>query len=240
MRFFIDSPITEKVALIGEDARHIAKVLRLRPGDGITLCDMRGTDYAAVIEAVETGAVTTRVTGSNPSKGEAAVRLRLYQALPKSDKMDGIVQKSVELGVHEIIPVLTHRCVARPDKASIPKKWERWQRIAYEAAKQSGRGMVPQILPLMEYKSAIGAMAGEGGILLYENSIAPLSAVLGNRAGAKRISLMIGPEGGFEPSEIELARGLGVADASLGKRILRCETAPIAALTCVMVCFGEL
>lgn len=240
MRFFIDSPIAETVTLTGEDARHIAKVLRLRAGDEITLCDMRGTDYAAVIEAVEAGAVTARVTDSTPSKGEAAVKVRLYQALPKSDKMDGIVQKSVELGVHEIIPVLTHRCVVRPDKVSFPKKRERWQRIAYEAAKQSRRGIVPQILPLVDYKSAIGEMAKEGGILLYENSVAPLSAVLGHRAGAKSISLMIGPEGGFEPSEIALARELGIADVSLGSRILRCETAPIAALTCVMVCFGEL
>lgn len=237
-RFFTDPVPGGETMLTGEDAKHIAKVLRMRVGEALTLCDGQGFDYRCEIAALEPGAVSLRVLEKLPSTSEPAVDIHLYQALPKGEKLDFIVQKAVELGVSAITPVLTTRCVSRPDGKSMEKKLARMQKIALEAAKQSGRGIVPAIHPLLGFEAAISGMKGAGcAILLYERATEPLSRLLSPPPG--RVSLLVGAEGGFSEEEADLALSGGVAWASLGKRILRCETAPVCALSAVLYACGE-
>lgn len=238
-RFFTDPPAGDEVFLTGEDARHIARALRMREGEEITLCDGAGFDYHGEIAALSPDEVAVRIFRREPSQSEPAVRIRLYQALPKGDKLDFIVQKAVELGAAEIIPVLSERCVSRPDEKSMAKKLARLQKVALEAAKQSGRGIVPQILPLQSFKQALAGMKQAARpILLYERASEPMSAFL---AGSfDEVAVMVGSEGGFSPEEAALAGEQGIALASLGRRILRCETAPLCALTAILYSTGEL
>lgn len=240
-RFFIEPTDAREggsIMLSGEDARHIARVLRMRPSEAITLCDGVGFDYRCEIAAVEPDSVEARVLQKLPNETEPAVRIRLYQALPKGEKLDFIVQKAVELGAFDIVPVLTEHCVSRPDAKSMDKKTARLQKIALEAAKQSGRGIIPRILPLQKFEQAISGMKTAGrAILLYERASSPLSSFLRN--GMCDIALMVGSEGGFSPEEAALAEREGIAMASLGRRILRCETAPVCALSAVLYAQGE-
>lgn len=236
-RFFIAPPPTDTVTIAGEDARHIAKVLRMREGESIALCDGAGMDYAGEILAVSPSAVVVQVLEKKVTHSETSFRIRLYQALPKGEKLDWIVQKAVELGVCEIVPVLTERCVSRPNAKSMTKKCERLQKIALEAAKQAGRGMIPAIAPLQTFSEAIAEMkAYTNAILFYEHAQTPLSACL---KGGMDTALMVGSEGGFTAQEACAAAGMGIAVASLGKRILRCETAPICALSAILFASGE-
>lgn len=247
-RFFIPphnayrdgSPIAqgESLFLFGEDARHIAKSLRMQPGEKLTLCDGAGIDYDCELAAITPDHVETRLLQMHPSENEPTVRIRLYQALPKGDKLDLIVQKAVELGVFEIVPVLSDRCISRPDAKNMSKKSVRLQKIALEAAKQSGRGIVPQILPLQTYSQAISGMKSmETAILLYELATRPLSSQLA--AKPNDIAIMVGCEGGFSTEEAAFAQTEGIMCASLGKRILRCETAPLCALSAILFAYGE-
>lgn len=238
-RFFVEPPAGDTAILTGEDARHIIKSLRMREGETLTLCDGRGFDYQCLIQSAEGDIVAARVLARQPSAGEPAVSIRLYQALPKGDKLDVIVQKAVELGVREIVPVLTERCVSRPDERSMEKKSVRLQKIALEAAKQAGRGVVPRILPLQSYREAISGMKeAERAILLYEGAQTPLSACL-PVCPAGSIAFMVGSEGGFSPEEVRRAESQGIFPASLGRRILRCETAPLCALSVILFAAGE-
>lgn len=160
-------------------------------------------------------------------------------AMPKAEKLELIVQKAVELGVGEIIPVLTRRCVSRPDSKSFEKKRVRLARIAAEAAKQSGRGRIPQVREMMDLRSALEEMAARpGAMLFYERSTAPMREVLDRIEG--EASLLIGAEGGFDESEVELALSMGIPSLTLGPRILRCETAPMAALSVLMYHTGNM
>jgi len=238
-RFFCDTIQGDRAVITGDDARHISKVLRLREGDSLTLCDMSGYDCEGVIETVDSTSVTLQITGRTPSRNEPSVRVRLYQALPKGDKFELIVQKAVELGVDEIIPVLTHRCVSRPDGRSMEKKRVRYQRVALEAAKQSMRGKVPQVGELLDFPQAIARMGeDERAILFYERATEPLGELL---AGSfSTLSILVGAEGGFEETEVAYAREHGIPTATLGRRILRCETAPLAALAVAMYATGNL
>jgi len=223
----------------GDDAKHITKVLHARPGQQFTLSDARGTDYLCAVRDLSTASVTLEILSSQPCLAETKANIRLYQALPKGDKLEFIIQKAVELGVSEVTPVLTSRCISRPSHKAMDKKLERLQRIAYEAAKQCGRGIIPRVMPLLEVDRALIQMAGcEMPILLYEESSEPLSQVL--RPGVGDVSIMVGSEGGFSQGEVDFAMGQGVSCASLGRRILRCETAPITALSVILCHLGEL
>ena len=231
-RFFDAAISGDQVAITGEDAAHLARALRLRPGEQITVCDGQGSDYLCTACEVTPQLVTARVVSQGPSVGEPPVPITLYQALCKGDKLELIIQKAVELGAARIVPVLTHRCVSRPDGGSMARKVERWQKIAAEAAKQSGRGVIPQIDQLMDFKTAISCMKKDPkAILFYEEATVPLGSVLGQPEGG--ISIMTGPEGGFEPEEVAFAKEQEVAICSLGPRILRCETAPLCALSLI-------
>ena len=238
-RFFIDGTADGRAYIAGADALHIAKALRMRPGEALTLCDGKGTDFEGVLETVTDRQVTVRITVSRPSQAEPTLAVTLYQGLPKGDKMDWIVQKAVELGVNSITPVMTRRCVSRPDAKSMKKKLERYNRIALEAAKQSGRGIIPQVNPLLELDQALRQMQQSGcPILFYENATAPARQLLQSATG--KIAILIGAEGGFDEDEVERAKVAGCSILSLGKRILRCETAPLAALSIIMYETGNM
>lgn len=239
-RFFVAGPPENGLlTLHGDNAHHAGRVLRLRPGESVTLCDGQGMDFDCTIESVEKEAVVCRVQDSHAAKTEPKQRLTLYMALPKGDKMDFIVQKAVELGVREIVPYLSQNCVSRPDKTE--KKVERWQKIALEAAKQCGRGYLPAVGAVIPFEQAVEQAArSETKLFFYENEKQTgLRHALADGVG-ESVSLVIGPEGGFAPEEAALAVQMGLTSVSLGTRILRCETAPVAALAAVLYAGGNM
>lgn len=236
-RFFIDMPTDSKAVITGSDAVHIGRSLRMKLGDEITLCS-QGIDFNAEILTISDSEVVCEILSSHKSETEPNVRLTLFQAMPKSDKMDLIVQKAVELGAFRICPVLTERCVSRPDSKSFEKKRQRWQKIALEAAKQSGRGIIPEIGNMLSFKECVTQMQNTHAFMCYEKGGKSLSSdALSN---ADEISLLIGSEGGFEQSEADFAAENGITLAGLGSRILRCETAPIAAISIIMSITGNM
>ena len=231
-RFFVPELAGETLVLAGEEGRHAAKSLRCRVGEELELCDGRGTDALGVITALSGETVTVEITCRRPSSSELPCCVTLYQALPKGDKLELIVQKAVELGVSAIVPVLTSRCVSRPAPKGMEKKLERLQRIAREAAGQSGRGVLPQVRPLLSFREALEELAQSScPILFYEEASCPLGPLLEGRPTA--ISFLVGAEGGFSPAEAEEARSKGIALCTMGPRILRCETAPLYALSAI-------
>lgn len=236
-RFFIDGTADGRAYIAGADALHIAKALRMRPGEALTLCDGKGTDFDGVLETVTDRQVTVRITASRPSQAEPTLAVTLYQGLPKGDKMDWIVQKAVELGVTAVVPVATRRSVARLE-GKADKKQERWQRIAAEAAGQCGRGMLPSVERPLSWSQALSCLSGEPALVFYEGGGRPLRELV--TPSTRRLSVFVGPEGGFDPEEIDAIRRQGGGVATLGPRILRCETAPLAALTLLMHLSGNM
>ena len=236
-RFFIDGAADGRAYIAGADALHIAKALRMRPGEALTLCDGKGTDFEGVLETVTDRQVTVRITASRPSQAEPTLAVTLYQGLPKGDKMDWIIQKAVELGVTAVVPVATRRSVARLE-GKADKKQERWQRIAAEAAGQCGRGMLPSVERPLSWSQALSRLSGEPALVFYEGGGRPLRELV--TPSTRRLSVFVGPEGGFDPEEIDAIRRQGGGVATLGPRILRCETAPLAALTLLMHLSGNM
>ncbi len=235
-RFFVPPISGDRALISGEDAAHITKSLRLRPGEEITLCDGSGMDYAGRVLAVG-DPVEVEILSRSPSIAEPKCRLTLFQALPKGDKMEFIIQKSVELGAAEIIPVLTSRCVSRPDAKSMAKKLERYRKIAAEAAKQCGRGIIPQVGELMTLEQAAKALP-EKSLVFYEGGGKRLSELVAPED--ESWGVFVGSEGGFSPEEIALLESRGVCPATLGPRILRCETAPLCGLSVMLNLLGEM
>ncbi len=239
-RFFVrDDQISEgEILLTGSDAHHIARSLRMAVGDGLTVCDMRGREYDCVIAAFdEDRAVTVTVTEIRESETEPPCRIRLFQALPKGDKLDTVIQKAVECGVGEVIPFESERCVVRMKPEAEERKTERRGRIAAEAAKQCGRSVIPAVSPTVSFERML-SLAAESDLCLfcYEGEgTRPLGEIL-REAGdlrGKEISVVIGSEGGFSVSEAERATGAGLCRTGLGARILRTETAPVFVLSCL-------
>ncbi len=238
-RFFINYVPEQLAVITGEDARHIARSLRMQPGENLILCDSIGTDYNCVIDSVKDDSVTVRILNFCKSVAEPDVKVTVYQGLPKADKMDSIVQKSVETGAVRIVPVMTARCVSKPDEKSAAKKNARWQKIAEEAAKQSGRGVIPEVAPLMSFFEAVKEASRNGEIILFfEGGGESIRNLVSEQT--KELAVFIGPEGGFEQSEVDLAVRGGGKVGSLGARILRTETAPIAALAAIMLATGNM
>ena len=236
-RFFIDGTADGRAYIAGADALHIAKALRMRPGEALTLCDGKGTDFDGVLETVTDRQVTVRISASRPSQAEPTLAVTLYQGLPKGDKMDWIIQKAVELGVTAVVPVATRRSVARLE-GKADKKQERWQRIAAEAVGQCGRGMLPSVERPLSWSQALSRLSGEPALVFYEGGGRPLRELV--TPSTRRLSVFVGPEGGFDPEEIDAIRRQGGGVATLGPRILRCETAPLAALTLLMHLSGNM
>lgn len=236
-RFFVDPSAIggDLVTLVGGDAHHAATVLRLKPGAAVTVLDGRGRVLACLAEAVDRKAVTLRVTGE-AREAPPPVAITLYQALPKGDKLEMVIQKATELGAARIVPVAAARSVVKLEPAKAAAKRARWQAIAREAAEQSERATVP----------AIGEPVPLGAIALPDGAI---GLVLAEREGAltlpralpavppAELALFVGPEGGWDPAELAALEALGAAPVSLGPRILRTETAGLAALAIVMAAY---
>lgn len=230
--------VSEKIYLNEEQSRHITKSLRMKKGDMLTVCTGDGNDYGCIIDEISKDGARLAVCYKQASDSEADIKISLYQGVPKGDKFEDIIQKCTELGVYEIIPVLTKRCVSRPQEKQAEKKRQRYARIALEAAQQSGRGIVPEIKKMTELKTAVSQCEADIKIVFYEGGGEPLSALI--KKGAKSAAIFIGPEGGFEKEEVELLKQNGAVAATLGKRILRTQTAPVAALSAIMLLTGNL
>ena len=235
-RFFVDSAISSRVVQIsGRDAEHI-KVLRLRPGETFTICDGRGTDYICRLLETKGQGFEAEVVSAAPSLGEPTIHCTVYTAFPKGDKAETIIQKSVEQGASKIVFFPSARCVSKPDEKSLMKKRERWQKISEEAAKQSARGKIPEVEVLTSFEAAVAeASKADMPLFFYEGDTDySIKQALSLKSEYYTVSVMTGPEGGFEPSEVVKARESGMLISGMGKRILRCETAPLCALAAVM------
>ena len=240
VRFFVDPEAlaSDSLILTGENAQH-AKVLRLRQGENVLVCDGAGQECLCAISESTGTQWALKVLERRSPQSEAAVAVSVYMAFPKADKLEHVIQKATELGAREIIAFPSARCVSRPDDKSLKKKLERWQKIAQSAAEQSGRGIVPKVLSLPSYAEALARAAqADKALLFYENeqAVTLKMALAGEYA---TVSLLTGPEGGLEEGEVAQARQAGLQVCTLGKRILRCETAPLCALSAVMYDAGE-
>ena len=227
------------LVLTGENAEH-AKVLRLKNGEKVLICDGEGNECVCTVSDVSPGQISLVVQKRQASESEPKVKASVYMAFPKADKLEHVIQKATELGAYEIVAFPSERCISRPDEKSLRKKQERWQKIAASAAEQSGRGRIPQVVVLDSYKQAL-SRAGESdlSILFYENEKATTLKMALNESSYSSISLLTGPEGGLETKEVEMAKDAGFRICTLGSRILRCETAPLCALSAVMYATDE-
>ncbi|MBI5878272.1 MAG: 16S rRNA (uracil(1498)-N(3))-methyltransferase [Chloroflexi bacterium] len=238
-RFFVpeETLVGDTVALPADSAHQIAQVLRLRPGERIILLGGGGLEHEAQLEAVARAAVIARIVATRPAVGEPALRLTLCPALLKADKFEGVIQKCTELGVAAFQPVISARCVS---EAASAQKLARWRHIAQEAAEQSGRGCVPPVEPPRPLPDALKQA---GGLMLMAHEVervTSLHAALAGQSLAEGVCLFIGPEGGFDEREVALAREAGALPVSLGLRILRAETASVAAVAAIMHERGEM
>ena len=243
-RFFINEENIlrdDKICLFGDDANHISHSLRMRVGDKITVCDFFNYEYDCEIESFTSDKVVLLIKDKHTSQNEPSVSVALFQGLPKSTKLELIIQKCTELGISDIFPIMTSRCISRPDERSTEKKTKRWNMISQEAAKQAGRGHIPQVHDTLSFKNAIEKMKEyDLKFMCYElcdeSCGDDLKGYLEKNLAAdtKSIAFFIGPEGGISPEEAEYAKENGVSFVSLGKRILRTETAPLCVLSCIM------
>ena len=240
-RFFVEPAELQPdfLVLTGENAQH-AKVLRLKNGEQILVCDGQGNECVCTVSDVSPGQIGLVVNKRQESETEARVRVSVYMAFPKADKLEHVIQKATELGAFEIVAFPSARCVSRPDEKSLKKKLERWQKIAASAAEQSGRGRIPEVLVLPSYKAALERAAkADKALLFYENEQATTLRMALESGSYETVSLLTGPEGGLEEKEVAQASESGLQVCTLGKRILRCETAPLCALSAVMYDAGE-
>lgn len=247
-RFFIDKDgsITENtVTIVGEDARHISRSLRMKVGEKLDVCDFLGYVYSCEITGFTEDEVTLSILQKVLCESEPNVNVRIFQALPKGDKLDTVIQKCTELGAYDFTPVLTSRCISRPDDKSAKKKCERWQKISAEAAKQCGRGIIPTVNDVCSFDKALEEMRGcTLALMCYEcedgyslkRCIEDNIGILSDKAS---VAIFIGPEGGISPDEAEKAKKVGIITVGLGKRILRTETAPLFAVSAVMLLTGN-
>ncbi|MBR2405281.1 MAG: 16S rRNA (uracil(1498)-N(3))-methyltransferase [Clostridia bacterium] len=240
-RFFIDSSAEgcDEITITGDDVVHITRVLRLGEGDEITVCDSLGYDCLCKLVRTCKDEVTAKVQSRQKNNAEANINITVYQGVPKGDKLDTVVQKCVELGAVRIVPVAMKRCVALIKDPA--KKTQRLQKIAHEAAKQCGRARLPAVDCVMNFADALSEAANADlRLLAYEDEkMSSIKSVLRQSHDVKNISIFIGPEGGFDPLEVKDAQSKGFSIVSMGPRILRTETAPLAAITAVMYELGD-
>ncbi|MBQ8416408.1 MAG: 16S rRNA (uracil(1498)-N(3))-methyltransferase [Clostridia bacterium] len=243
-RFFVRSQqvLDGTVTVLGDDAHHISRSLRMAAGERIVVCDMQKNEYECELTEFLPDRVLARIVEKRKCDTEPPYRALVFQALPKGDKLDSVIQKAVECGAGEIITFESERCVVRAKGENEAKKVERRQRIALEAAKQSGRGIVPAVHPTVSFEKAI-SLAKEADLALfcYEgDGTEALPAVLKRERAVlmqkdePTVSIVIGSEGGFSLTEAEQARQAGLIPVGLGKRILRTETAASFALACLV------
>lgn len=232
------------ISLTDENLRHLRQVLRLEPGDAIRVFDGTGAEYEAELLTVDKSVAVARIISIFKSDTEPITQVTLFQAIPKGEKMDLIIQKAVELGVYRIVPVMTQRSVVQLDKKGREKKLVRWTKIAEEAAKQCRRAIIPEVAVPMTFDEVITKKEEyDLSVLLYENEEKKclkelLICYTINKI--RRIALFVGSEGGFTEQEVEKCMALGYNVAGLGKRILRAETAAISVLAIIMYEMDEL
>ena len=238
-RFFVEPAelTADQILLTGENAQH-AKVLRLKAGEQVLVCDGQGMECVCRVAEVTPQEVAVEVLETRPSVTEARVKASVYMAFPKADKLEHVIQKATELGAYEIVAFPSGR--SKPDDKSLKKKLERWQKIAASAAEQSGRGRIPEVVVLGSFQEALKRAAqADKALMFYENEQATTLKMALETGSYETVSLLTGPEGGLEEKEVEQARAAGLQVCTLGSRILRCETAPLCALSAVMYASGE-
>lgn len=240
--FFADpSQVAEDtVTITGPDVNHMKNVLRMKPGEALLVSDGTGNDYQCEIERLEADRAVVRICQAFCSQMELPSRIWLFQGLPKADKLEFIIQKAVELGAEAVVPVATKNAVVRLDEKKAQSKRKRWQSIAESAAKQSKRSRIPRVETVMSLKEAFGFIKEQGFdlcLIPYEQAqgMETMKEALAQVSSGQSIAVFIGPEGGFDKSEIKLALEHGVRPVSLGKRILRTETAGLAILSALMM-----
>lgn len=235
-RFFADKEnISEdKILILGDDAYHIARSLRMAVGDGVVVSDGEGVDYECRLSKIRDEECECEIKSKSPSLSEPKVHISLFMAFPKGDKLETVVQKAVELGASEIIPFESSRCIKRPKAEKVEKQTARLARIATEAAKQCGRARLPIVREPVSYKEALSsAVRSELALLCYEDEHKSSIKQAIRSKSFSSISIIIGSEGGFSPEEAEAAKDAGCIPVTLGPRILRCETAPSYALAAI-------
>ena len=226
--------VPETVSIVGSDAHHLSRVLRARIGEELAVSDMRRRIFRGKITHISDDEVIVTVETVAKDESEPTVEVTLYQALAKGDKFDTVIQKAVECGVSRIVPVVCERCVVKLDEQNAVKKVARWQKIADEAAKQCGRGILPQVKEPISFTKALECMGKDDfPFMCYEgDGVVPIKQLLSTKS-AMTYSFIIGPEGGFSTAECEAAKKI-MPLCGLGKRILRTETASSVVLSCIM------
>ena len=226
-----------EIHITGEDVNHIRQVLRMREGEELWVSDGEKKEYHCRIKDFQEDEILLEILYAQESDYELPSRIYLFQGLPKGDKMEWIIQKCVELGVHAIVPVATKRAVVKLDEKKAQKKVNRWNAIAESAAKQSGRGIVPEVLPVMKWKEALEyARQLDVKMIPYEKAagINATKQLIASVSFGQSVGIFIGPEGGFEEAEVEAAKEIGAVSVTLGRRILRTETAGMTILSILM------
>lgn len=244
-KFFVDDTciFENKICIVGDDVNHIKNVLRLKPGNNIIVSNGKDKEFEVKITGIRDKVVETEIIRQIYQNVEPSIDITLIQGLPKSDKLELIIQKAVEIGVKKIIPIITERVIVKLDKEKLQPKVERWQKIAEQAAKQSGRNIIPEVSKPVNYKEFLKIIQNyELAILLYEKELKlTLRKVLMEiESKPKSVAIFVGPEGGFSEKEIELAKQYHIQLVSLGPRILRTETAGLVSAGIVLYQFGEL
>lgn len=242
--FFVTSSNVsgEHLSIVGDDVNHMKNVLRMRNGEAFTAADENGIFYRCEVESLEKQEVTAKILWKEQGSSELSSKIYLFQGLPKSDKMELIIQKAVELGAFEIIPVATKRAIVKLDAKKEASKRKRWQSIAEGAAKQSGRMLIPHISEVKTFREALKqAQELDINVIPYEcaRGIEGTREIFQSIQRGMSVGIFIGPEGGFEETEVEEAKSVGVHPVTLGKRILRTETAGLTTLSILMYLLEE-
>lgn len=239
-RFFVDRVEGERVRLDKEDSHHLLRVMRARVGEFFTVL-AEGVEYHCRLISDDGGHAHGEVVERRPAAGEPPVHITLFQGLPKGDKLENVIQQGTQLGVSEFVPVATRRSVVKLEPRKAADRVERWQRIAKEAAEQSRRGAVPRVRAVEHWHTAVPRSSSfDLALVPWEEGGEPLRQVLATAGSPRRIALFIGPEGGLEPEEVALAREHGARPVTLGPRILRTETAGVAAVAAILFALGDL
>lgn len=243
-RFFVnaDQIRDNEIEIIGQDVNHIKNVLRLSNHAKITICDGQAVDYKCSISEIGDRTIRAQILSKGPSRSEAETKITLFQSLIKGDKFEWVIQKSIEIGVSQIVPIQTAHCVSKLDGAKKTKsRIKRWNKIAQAAAKQSGRGMIPEVTEPLSYKQALNqAQAMDLAFVAYvKEEVETLKSHVEGFKG-KTIGIFIGPEGGFSDAEIQKAEECHVKPITLGPRILRSETASLVLLSNILYELGEM
>ena len=237
-RFYINAGLESgtQIILPSELHRYIHSVLRLREGDAVTLFNGNGNDFHGIISDISKKSSTILLHEKINIDNESPVHTHLFQAISKGDRMDNAIQKSVELGVSEITPMISERTVVRVDEKRLQKKILHWEKIIISACEQSGRAVIPKLHPIINFIDALGAIESKNSYILTPEADQKLSSI---QPGFSNCNIFIGPEGGFSEAEINIANKHFLTGIKMGKRILRTETAPIAVLSVIQMLAGD-